>query len=383
MEEKIYVGLDREKLKEAYFQKTLAKIISKVTGVESELIGPLASNLGITFQSQFEELQKNKPTFMRAYMESMMETIDFTVEKYMVDHNGMYRISADKAHLANESAAEDVFNESDGDDMGETLSDMVEEMLDKKINDIKDIAKLVIRMEKDKQNSEKEQLLDENDEIEEENQEEGSDGEAEDAFGGTGDNTEGSDDEGGNPFGDDGGSSDNTESGDQDDTAGDNPFGDDSSSADGNNNDDGGSDNPFEGGSEQQGEAEESGNENPFESGDSGNNTGNGDEGSGNPFESINDISKITIGGKTPFYSLKNGDLSHFVMSQTRQVFEEPMRKAFDEFGQESVQFKSLTNRLQHTNKIALESVIAIASVAPLLGFKVDLNKIRNWDLYC
>ncbi len=379
--EKIYARLDAEVIKSKYFERIIGGVISKLTGCEAMLAGPMATKLGVDFASQSENLKQGKKTFIRAYMESLIDTIDARVDKFIIDHNNMYRIDEDKIHLANEAATEDVFSNDEADDMGSTLSDMLEEMLDKKLNDVKDVAKLVIRMEKEKQDNDKDALLDENDEIEEENQEEGTD-DQEDAFGGDDDSKPADGDEGGNPF-DANSDEENAGSGDSEGSENsDNPFGGNTDGSSGEEDTSNGSDNPFESSDEGQ-PAESNGNDNPFAEGES--SDGNGDQsegGSGNPFESITDISSIVIGGRQPFYSLRRGDLSNFVASQTRLVFEEPMRKAFDEFGQESVEFKTLTNQLQHTNKAALESVIAVASICPLLGFKVDINKVRNWDLY-
>lgn len=380
--EKVYASIDADVIKQKYFEKIMGGVMARLTGCEAMLAGPMATKLGVNFCNQSQNLKQGKKTFIRAYMESLIETIDFRVDKFVIEHNGMYRIDSDKMHLANEAAAEDVFSEDEADDMGGTLSSMLEEMLDKKLNDVKDIAKLVIRMEKEKQDNDKDALLDENDEIEEENQEEGTE-EQEDAFGGEGDSESPEGDEGGNPFDGDSGEDDASSGDSEGSENSDNPFGDSSDDSSGEEGTSGGSDNPFES-EDNGGSSEGNGSSNPFE--ESGSTySGDGDKaegGSGNPFESISDISAITIGGKQPFYSLKRGDLSNFVASQTRLIFEEPMRKAFDEFGQESVEFKSLTRKLQHTNKAALESVIAVAAICPLLGMPVDVNKIRNWDIY-
>lgn len=386
---KVYVELDRHKLKQNYFERIVGKIISKVSGCESSIAGPLATRLGITYDTQKEFLQMGKPTFMRVYMESLIDTIDNSVEEYMVNHNGMFRIPEDKVHLANEAATDEVFAEDNGDGLGETLSDMVNEMLDKKVEEIKDVAKLVLRLEKQKQDGDKESLLDENAEVEEEDKDDANadfDGEA-----GEGEDSEASEDgEGGNPFGEDSGDGDFAEGDDGSSEEDDNPFGDSSTDESGDNGESGG-DNPFDAGSEEGSETEEGSGDggNPFEGGESSEegSAGSEDEGSaeggtGNPFESVQEISKITIGGRTPFYGLKNGDMTGFVTGFTRKIFEAPMREAFDQFGQESVQFKELSSKFAKTNKAALESLVGVVSVGQALGFKLDFEKIKAWDLY-
>lgn len=379
---KVYVSLDRDVIKQNYFERIIAKTISKVSGCESSITGPLATKLGIKFDTQKEFLQLGKPTFMRAYMESLIDTIDNSVEEYMIKHNSMFRIDESKVHLANEAATEEIIAEDDGDGMGETLSDMVNEMLDKKVEEIKDVAKLVLRLEKQKQDNDKESLLDENEEIEEEN----TDSENADFDGEDGENSEDTDDgeEGGNPFGEDSDNGDTFESGDTGTEESGNPFEGTSDESTGDDSDAGG-DNPFDSGSEEsEGEAapEDNGGSNPFEE-SSGDSSNEGEaEGSGNPFESIQDISKITIGGKTPFYGLKNGDMSGFVTGFTRKIFEAPMREAFDQFGQESVQFKDLASKMNRTNRAALESLVAVVSVGQALGFKIDMERVKAWDIY-
>lgn len=376
---KVYVSLDRDAIKQNYFEKIVAKTISKITGCESSIAGPLATKLGIKYDVQKEFLQLGKPTFMRAYMESLIDTIDNSVEEYMINHNGLFRIDEDKRHLANEAAADEVFTEDDGDGLGETLSDMVNEMLDKKVEEIKDVAKLVLRLEKQKQDSDKESLLDENEEIEEED----ADNENADFDGADGENSEETgEDEGGNPFGEDSDNGDTTEDSGSGFEENDNPFAGDADESTGDDSDAGG-DNPFDSGSED-GETEatsEDNGANPFEEQSSGD-TGNEDQGSGNPFESIQDIAKITIGGKTPFYGLKNGDMTGFVTGFTRKIFETPMREAFDQFGQESVQFKDLTAKMAKTNRAALECLVSVVSVGQALGFKIDMEKVKAWDIY-
>lgn len=381
---KVYVSINRNHMKQKYFENIMGRIISKVSGCESSLAGPLATQLGITMETQREHLKTGKPTFIRAYMESLIETIDNSTERWLINHNEMFRIDEEKAHLAQEAAEEDLFTEDDGDGLGNTLSDMVNEMLDKKVGEIKDIAKLVLQLEKQKQEGDKEAALDENAEIEEEDGED-----SENAFG-EGEDGEGSDgegDEGGNPFDEGGADGDNSGDGGEGTEDSDNPFGADSTGADGDNGN-AGSGNPFDdGGSEDSGDqgSQDSG-DNPFAEGSGGEESNSGNEGqsegSGNPFENIQEISKITIGGKTPFYSLKSGDLSGFVTSYTRKIFETPMREAFDQFGQESVQFKNLAKRMKYANKAGLEALIGVVAVSNMLNFKIDMNKIKNWDLY-
>ena len=381
--EKVYVTIDRHHMKQKYFENVVGKIIARVSGCESAIAGPLATQLGITYDTQKEYLQTKKPTFIRAYMESLIDTVDNSAERWMIEHNEMFRIDEDKQHLAQEAAEADLFAEDNGDGLGDTLSDMVNELLEKKVGEIKDVAKLVLQLEKEKQKGDKEAALDENEEIEEED--------AEDTTGAfdeeNGENSEGESEEGGNPFGEDSTDGDFAEdSGEGSEDSG-NPFGEDTGATDGDSGDSG-SDNPF-GSSDDgsTGETEESDGGNPFEAGSEG---GSGDEGSdegsaegsGNPFESVQEVSKITIGGRTPFYSLRNGDLTGFVTGYTRKIFEAPMREVFDQFGQESTQFKDLSNKMKNTNKAALEALVAVVSVGQALNFKIDMDKIRDWDLY-
>ena len=377
--EKVYVSIDRNHMKQKYFENMIGKIISKVTGCEASIAGPLATQLGITIDNQREHLKLGKPTFLRAYMESLIETVDNSTERWMIEHNEEFRIDEDKIHLAQEAAEQDLFAEDNGDGLGETLSDMVNEMLDKKVGEIKDIAKLVLRLEKEKQDGDKEQALDENDEIEEED--------AEDSTGAFDEeNGENSDEgEGGNPFGEDNGDDNSTDDGGESSEDSGNPFGEDSADSTGDDSDSG-SGNPFDDGGSEEGQGDQGGSEgsgdNPFAGGSEGQEGNSGDEGSGNPFESIQNISKITIGGKRPFYSLRNGDMSGFITGYTRKIYEAPMREAFDQFGQESVQFKDLANKMRTTNKAGLEALISVVAVGSALNFKLDMDKIRDWDLY-
>ena len=376
---KIYVSLDRDVIKQNYFERVIAKTISKITGCESSITGPLATKLGIRFDTQKEFLQLGKPTFMRAYMESLIDTIDNSVEEYMINHHGLFRIDENMKHLANEAATDEIVAEDNGDGMGETLSDMVNEMLDKKVEEIKDVAKLVLRLEKQKQDNDKENLLDENEEIEEEDTDETN----ADFDGENGENSEGTEEEGGNPFDEDSDNGDNAETDDSGAEENNNPFESDTDESSGDMSNNGG-DNPFASDSEASSNEEPSENDegsNPFE--ESSSNSGSeGEEGSGNPFESIQDVSKITIGGKTPFYGLKNGDMTGFVTGFTRKIFETPMRDAFDNFGVESVQFKDLTKKMAKTNRAALESLISVVSVGQALGFKIDMERVKAWDIY-
>lgn len=383
---KVYVELDRNKMKNIYFNRMMGTIIEGLTGNESaqSIIMPLANKLGVTFDKQYELIKNStQSTFLRAYMESLMDTIDISVEKYAINHNGRFRIDEEKVNIANEAATDELMTGDDSDTMGSTLSDMIKEMLDKKLNDIKDITKLALKLEKDRQDGEKEDLLDENKEIEEEEESEDNE-DAENAFNGEGDEEEGSE-EGGNPFGEDNNEADNSTDGGETSEDDNNPFGEPSGDSSDNGSSD---DNPF-GSSEDEGEdsnnnSEEGGsNDNPFgDAGSSSDSSENKDEGAGNPFESVNDISKITIGGAKPFFGLNNGDLSGFVTSQTRLVFENPMREIYDKFGSESVEFKDMTKRLKLTNQVALEGVITVATVLPLLGFRPNMDAVKYWDVY-
>lgn len=388
---KIYVSVNRDQVKQKYFEHVFGKIVSGITGCESKLAGPLAAELGVNFKNQLAAVESGslKNTFVSAYIGSLVKTIDRTVDRWGIEHNDMIRTEDSKAHLALEAAFDEIETEEDVDGLGSTLSDMVNEMLDKKVGEIKDIAKLVLKIEKTKQESDKESELEENEEIEEEDgldeetpegfaegeeesgeepesddgenpfgEETSEDGEGEDNPFGSTEGEPSSDNEGGNPF-------DDTDEGTEDDTSDDNPFGGDTDASAG----------------------DESNSGNPFDSNDGSKNSSNDtsadegstQEGNGNPFESVD---QIKLGNSIPFAGLSNGHLTAFVTGFTRKIYEGKMRDAFDQYGAESAEFKQLTKVLKKTNRAGLEAVISVVLASEALGLAIDKEKVKNYDLF-
>lgn len=367
--------LDAKQLKTILFKRVLSTVIGENINQNPKLVGSICDKLGLTYESQLEVINNGKPSVMNAYMKSIMTTIDSVVDDYVINHNGVIRTPYD-GELALEAAMEEIVEESDADNLGGTLADMIVDLAERTSNQIKDMAKYVLRLEKNSQDSKKEELLDENAEIEEENQDNGGDSPFEegDEDGGSEGGESSEDDD---PFaGDDSGEGANNQSSAGN---GDNPFDESGDSDDGESSDD-----PFGStGETQQGET--SGEENPFDDGPNGeqkeDQTGSNTK-SENPFESVDRIGEIMLSnGKRPFYGLESGELTEFVISNTKEIFYEQMKEVFETHGMESAEYKDLVGKFAKTNKVAMETVIGVISFCSLLGLKYDIDAIRHSDL--
>lgn len=380
--------LDRDKLRDRYYQKLIGIVIGEATDQSPRLCGSLAHKIGVTYDSQREHLESQAPSYMKAMMESLMDSIDNGVENFYVSRNGIFRTSEEQLPIAMEAAVEAMDSEDGGSTLAGVLSDFLSTLQNFSPTQIKEMSKYVLELEQENQNQEKQEMLDENAEMEEEGKSE-DEGSSDDPFGEGGDsgNEEGAGaEEGGDgedPFGDAEGGSDDS-----------NPFGDDGGNdgADGNSQD---GSNPF-------GEGESEGN--PFEGEDSGSgnagaqggsegsnegsdnndqNASEDSEGSSNPFESIQSVSFMKLrNGKRPFIGLENGDLSNFCVAATESIFADELKSKFTEFGVESAEYQDIVAKYKKTNKVLMESVISVLGMCAVLGLKPNMDMIKFPDLY-
>lgn len=373
--------LDRNKLRDAYYQKLIGIIIGDTTDQPARLCGSLAHKIGVTFDSQRAHLEAQPPSYMKAMMESLMDSVENGVENYYVSRAGKFRTSPEQVQVAYEAAVEEMDAEDGGSTLAGVLSDFLSSMQNFSPAQVKDMAKYVLELEQDNQNQEKDAALAENDEIEENTDATedpfGEGGEKEDAnaeddqkgddFGGAEGGADGSD-----PFG---GSSDTT-SGDSESENNDDPFGE--GSFEGNPFDDGGEETSSQNDGNQ-GSEEDNGEEQDSDNGDA----FADDKGSENPFESVQEVSLFTLrNGRRPFIGLENGDISKFCRTATEDLFKENMKSAFEQFGVESAEYQDLVKKYKKTNRVLMESVISTVGMCALLGLKPNMNMIKYPDLY-
>lgn len=375
--------LDRNKLRDAYYQKLIGIVIGETTGQPAGLCGSLAHKIGVTYDSQRAHLEAQPPSYMKAMMESLMDSVENGVENFYVKNNGIFRTSQEQLPIALEAATEALDSEDGGSTLAGVLGDFLSTLQNFSPAQVKDMAKYVLELEQQNQDQEKKDALDENDEIEEnteptedpfgeggegndtnteEGQAEGDFGDAEGTSGDTGDSGDGAD-----PFGGDSQSED-----DQD------PFG--SGSSEGN---------PFEDGAETSGnnEGQDEGSSSKEDAFADSNNDdqaeANDDNGSENPFESVQEVSLFELrNGKRPFFGLENGDLSRFCSTATKDLFKDTMKEKFEQFGVESAEYQDIVAKYRKTNKVLMESAIATIGICSLLGLKPNMNMIKYPDLY-
>lgn len=373
--------LDRNKLRDAYYQKLIGIVIGETTDQPARLCGSLAHKIGVTFDSQRAHLEAQPPSYMTAMMESLMDSVENGVENYYVQRAGKIRTSPEQVQFAYEAAVEEMDAEDGGSTLADVLSDFLSSMQNFSPAQVKDMAKYVLELEQENQNQEKDAALAENDEIEENTDTDedpfGEGGEDKDANAEDGQENNDSNDfesgsDGSDPFG---GSSDST-GGDDKSTDDQDPFGEGSSEG-----------NPF-GDEGEETSAESGSNEGSEENNSEEQNNDNGDEAandpsSENPFESVQEVSLFALkNGRRPFIGLENGDISIFCRIATEDIFKDKMKNAFDQFGVESAEYQDLVSKYKKTNRVLMESVIATVGMCALLGLKPNMNMIKYPDLY-
>ena len=407
MSEVMYQEIDRGGLKQAYFKKLIGEMIGNNIGQDPKMVGNLCEALNITYESQLPVVENGNGKIMNSFMKAVMETVDRTVDDYIADKKGIIRTPY-TGDLALEAALEEMV-QSDSEDasLGSTLADMILDVANRTSNEIKDMAKYVLRLEKETQASKKEELLNENEDIVEEDKDAaGNDPFGENSEGGSDDQNQGDDD---NPFGtggdDFGGDTGSTGFGDTGDAGSDNPFGEgDTGTEEG----DSGESNPFEGGESESGKGEENkessnpfdddglgeGNEgeggdttsedqtNPFDEPSGENNNQEGQAEVKNPFESVNNISMLQLkNGRRPFFGLENGNLTNFILTATKPIFEEKMRAAFESSGPNGDEFLKLSKDFKKSSKIGLEALVGVIGYCSLLGLEYDRSIVRDPEL--
>lgn len=382
----IKVKIDHNQLKNAYFNRLIGNITATSIGQESSLCSSVMEKIGVTFDKQYQFIKDKKPSIMQVAIEALMKTVDLSVDKFLIERNDMISIEESKSQFALEAATEELYNLDEGDTLGGTIADMVMDVGNRTSEQIKDLAKYVLRLEKQVQDNKKEELEEENEIISEENKEnldgdsdpfgEGSDDETntENGDGAGGDFTEGDD----NPFGEG-----TTEPGNT--SGSDDPFG-----TPGNNepnaDQETSGDNPFEGstgdtGTEQQeNDKKKEDDSNPF-----GTETQEPEDKTTteNPFESLTNISDFSFNnGMKPFTGLESGDLTRFILANTSLLFKDKMKETVEQFGTESVQYNQIRANFQKTNKIVMEASVGCLSMAALLGFRINPNVIKYPEIF-
>lgn len=357
--------LDVKYLKSEIFKRVISTIIGDNINQNPKLVGAVCEKLGVTYESQQFHIENAKPSIMNSFTKSIMNTIDMIVDEYVINHNGVIRTPYE-GRIAQEAAVEAIVEDSDVDNLGSTLADMIVDLAERTSSQIKDMAKYVLRLEKQSQDSKKEELLEENSEIEEENQDNGGDSPFEEENN-DGEGTDGESAEADDPFNSDASSG----SFDNGDSSGgsDNPF-DDGGDSESEKSED---DNPF-GGSEQEGEGSSDSKEDAQE--------GGSETKTDNPFESVNRIGDLKLmNGAKPFYGLESGDLTAFITNHTKEIFYDKMKEAFETHGMESQEYRDLVEKFSKSNKVAMETVIGVLSFCSLMGLKCNKDVIKYSEL--
>lgn len=381
--------------------KMLKKVLSKAlsNSITPNFNGALyVELLGGSFESVQDKVNSIPfPSEAQAVIKALVQTIDTKLDNYAAKKNyKLYALEADEDSTeedTDEAVFEDVeFETEKGDDanvdtasfdastsasdsIGDAIKTMFEDLANKQADEIKNLAKTVLKLEKVKQDEDLKEKKEESGEfLEEDESDENKENEEnkdnnEGEFG-----EEGGSEEGDNPFGDD--SEDGSD--DSNDDSGENPFdkSDDSDS----------SDNPFddnqEGGNEESGDGtSEEGSENPFEDGSS-----EGEDKAEGGFESCREYSEIesTLLG-TPnkvnlFKNLRKGDVINFSKYLSRKMLDTELSKSYASESQEDLE-KSMS-KYKTITKSLIKSVSDTLAMGHAIGLEMNIDYIKYPHLY-
>lgn len=349
--------------------------------------------LGGSFESVNERLNEIPfPSETQAILKAVVKTIDTKVDNYASKKNyQLFSLEADEnedEEKEDEEVAKDAeFELEKGDDpdvdtssfdssstasdnLGDAIKSMCIDLADKQADEIKNLAKTILKLEKIKQDQDLASKKEESGEFVEDSGEEPKDNKDEDGENG-----------GDNPFGDD--------SSDSGDESGDNPFADgDSGESSGDNEE-----NPFD--KEDNGdEGGESSGDNPFEGGDS-----NGGESSDNPFDDPEEDDKAEAGFESnleysdlqirllgapgrvkPLGRLEKGDIVNYAKYISNKVLDSELEKSYASESQEDLT-KSM-DKYKKLTKSLIFSMTDTLAMGSAIGLRMDMDVVKYPHLY-
>ncbi|MGL5315659.1 MAG: hypothetical protein ACRC92_20560 [Peptostreptococcaceae bacterium] len=417
----------KEKMKSKLFARVLNKSTKDIApGFNADIF------LGIT--GGFEQLRENLdclnlPTEGQIILKTIANTINDSVENYVVKKNGkLYAMEADEDLTEDEEvdfAVDESEKELGNDDVDtesfdsptsstNALSDLVASLFtnlaEKNPDEIKNLAKTILKMEKDNQDKKIDETKEEDgdfvSEDDDKEAEEGNDeGEGSEGFGDDTSDAGGFD--GGDDFSFDG-------DGDGDDSGSDNPFDTPDNGGDGDESDpfggeegdssEGGND-EGEGGFDGNSEEEEGGN--PFDGGsgegdggDSGD-VSEGDTENVNPFDndsgfeqqkekrtysSYNKLPIRLYGAENlteavyPLGDLNPGDVLAFASFIVKPTFKDQLESSYAK--EDKTEFKEVQAKYATTTKNITESLAATLAFTAKMGIAINSNFIKHPDLY-
>ena len=387
------MNLDILPLRDKLATRMFGHIVAKFNpGTNPKVNASALESLGVSYDFLKRQLERRPKNILSPILQTALESIDMAAEIYVMDHNCVHKTTEERfnAGIAMEDASDMAFEEEDGDITSGVIADMIEDLSKKHSTEIKDLAKYILKLEKEKQDDDRameeeedKDYVQEDDETENEDQnskngtdnpfDDGEDTEEDEQKSGEDEQKSVADDT--NPFDDNGGdqSSGNKNT---DNESNSNPF------------DEGKQDNKEEDHNDQS-----ENKENPFAenstsefgndgSSDDNNNTSNNNLNSDNPFESyMADISKGRYNDNIfKLIGIESGDIISYVNNTVSLEYKNDMQKIYEEFGMESDQFKAKQKEYVKVSETAVESICASIATMYGLGLPIDLGCIKYYQ---
>ena len=265
--------------------------------------------------------------------------------------------------------------------LGDAIGVMLSDLLEKDVPEAKDLAKQIIEIEKNYQDSQKEEEVGSSDEFATDLEDEDMDEKDEnDSDGNSDDNDSGDDNKSGDK---DNSAEDNDESSDNNDSSNDNPFGD---------SDKGSDESSEDSSSGESKDEEESKDVNPFDTDDSEDKKESNKNGNENFVTKDLSNLKVVVPGlekcilqqsrelsysTNPFKNLKNGALLEYSLHATESIFVPVLEDTRVMYGIESSEYVNKVSLFKNTTKTTLEAVTLLGITMGFLGYELNNTKIR------
>lgn len=387
------MNLDILPLRDKLATRMFGHIVAKFNpGTNPKVNASALESLGVSYDFLKRQLERRPKNILSPILQTALESIDMAAEIYVMDHNCVHKTTEERfnAGIAMEDASDMAFEEEDGDITSGVIADMIEDLSKKHSTEIKDLAKYILKLEKEKQDDDRAMAEEEDkDYVQEDDKTENED-----------QNSKNGTD---NPF-DDGEDTkeDEQKSGEDeqntvaDDTNAFDDNGGDQSSGNKNTDNESNS-NPFDEGKQDNKEEDHNdqseNKENPFAenstsefgndaSSDDNNDTSNNNLNSDNPFESyMADISKGRYNDNIfKLIGIESGDIISYVNNTVSLEYKNDMQKIYEEFGMESDQFKAKQKEYVKVSETAVESICASIATMYGLGLPIDLGCIKYYQ---
>ena len=148
------IKLDILPLRDKLTTRVFGALVSKFNPGTNERVNASAlESLGLTYEYLQDKIDRRPKNVLTPVLTTALEHIDYMAERYVMDNNCSFKTTEERFNkgIAMEDATEEAFEVEDGDITSGIIADMIDDLSKKHSTEIKDLAKYILKLEKEKQ----------------------------------------------------------------------------------------------------------------------------------------------------------------------------------------------------------------------------------------